>query len=162
MRPTESAARSIGTPAYLAPERLAGGTVRPATDVYALGLLLYMALAGRMPWRASTTTQMLRAHRYLDPSALPPVEGLPYEVADLCHQCLAKDPADRPSAAAAARILADAAGVTPAASLLATLDAPTEEIRTRRPAPSADRGVRDRVPAAGRRHRLVRQPRPAA
>jgi eukaryotic-like serine/threonine-protein kinase len=120
-----------GTPAYLAPERLAGGTVRPATDVYALGLLLYMTLAGHMPWRASTTTQMLRAHRYLDPSALPPVEGLPYEVADLCHQCLAKDPADRPSAAEAARILADAAGVTPAASLLAMLDAPTEEIRTR-------------------------------
>ena len=120
-----------GTPAYLAPERLAGGRVRPATDVYALGLLLYMSLAGRMPWRASTTTQMLRAHRYLHPSALPPVEGLPYELADLCHQCLAKDPADRPSAAAAASVLADAAGVTPAASLLTMLDAPTEELRTR-------------------------------
>src|SRR5919107_5286548 len=44
-----------GTPAYLAPERLARGTVRPATDVYALGLLLYLTLAGRLPWRASTT-----------------------------------------------------------------------------------------------------------
>ena len=58
----------FGTPAYLAPERLGGGIVRPATDVYALGLLLYLALAGHLPWQASTTTQMLTAHRYLDPA----------------------------------------------------------------------------------------------
>jgi serine/threonine-protein kinase len=126
-----------GTPAYLAPERLGGGIVRPATDVYALGLLLYLALAGHLPWEASTTTQMLKAHRYLDPAGLPPIAGLPREVADLCRRCLSKHPAGRPSAAAAARILGDVAGLVPATDLLAALDAPTAVIaapsRRRRP-----------------------------
>jgi serine/threonine-protein kinase len=118
----------FGTPAYLAPERIDGGRVRPATDVYALGLLLYLMLAGHLPWQASTTTEMLKAHRYLDPAGLPPVDGLPREVADLCRRCLSKNPADRPSAAAAARVLADVAGLVPATDLLAALDAPTASI----------------------------------
>ncbi len=112
----------IGTPAYLAPERLGGGPVRPATDVYALGLLLYLMLAGRLPWQASTTTQMLRAHRYLEPAGLPIVAGLPAEVAELVAWCLTKDPADRPGADEAARILADAAGLAPTPTLLDGLD----------------------------------------
>jgi hypothetical protein len=103
----------IGTPAYLAPERLMNGTVRPATDVYALGVLLYLMLAGRMPWNASTTTQMLRAHRYRDPAPLPAVPGLPAEVLELVHQCLAKAPSDRPPAVTAARVLRQAAGLPP-------------------------------------------------
>ena len=113
----------LGTPAYLAPERLEHGVVRPATDVYALGLLLYRALAGRLPWRASTATQMLRAHRYQEPSALPPIAGLPAEVAALCRRCLAKDPERRPGAAEVARVLAAAAGVDPAVLVLPGADA---------------------------------------
>jgi eukaryotic-like serine/threonine-protein kinase len=96
----------LGTPAYLAPERLEGGQVSPATDVYALGLLLYRALTGHLPWEAATTTQMLRAHRYSDPGPLPPVEGLPEAVALLCRRCLAKRPEARPSSAEAAGVLA--------------------------------------------------------
>ena len=61
----------LGTPAYLAPERLDNGQVSPATDVYAVGLLLYRMLTGRLPWQASTTTQMLRAHMYDDPEPMP-------------------------------------------------------------------------------------------
>ena len=108
----------LGTPAYLAPERLDGGDVRPATDVYALGLLLYFALVGRLPWRAATTTQMIRAHRYREPAALPPVPGLPLEVAELCHACLAKHPEDRPTAAEAAHALALVVGLPETALLL--------------------------------------------
>jgi hypothetical protein len=104
----------FGTPAYLAPERLDGGQVSPATDVYALGLLLYRTLTGRLPWQASTTTQMLTAHRYYDPAPMPPVEGLPDEVAQVCRRCLDKAPEQRPSSAELARILADAAGIAPA------------------------------------------------
>jgi eukaryotic-like serine/threonine-protein kinase len=109
----------LGTPAYLAPERLHGGLVRPATDVYALGLLLYKALAGCLPWQAATTTQMLRAHRYREPAALPAVAGLPPEVADLCRRCLAKEPAQRPTAVEAATILSHAVGLPHTALLLA-------------------------------------------
>ncbi|BFU45495.1 protein kinase domain-containing protein [Krasilnikovia sp. MM14-A1004] len=110
----------LGTPAYLAPERLDGGTVHGATDVYALGLLLYRMLTGHLPWRASTTTEMLRAHLYHEPAALPPVDGLPPEVAELCRQCLVKQPDARPAAADAAAALGRVAGVTPSVLYPAT------------------------------------------
>jgi eukaryotic-like serine/threonine-protein kinase len=84
--------RMIGTPAYLAPERLTGDQIVPASDVYALGLLLHYVLVGKLPWAAETTTQMLRAHTYAEPDPLPQVDGVPAEVADLCGRCLAKDP----------------------------------------------------------------------
>jgi len=98
----------LGTPAYLAPERLDGGSVQPATDVYALGLLLYKALTGRLPWQGTTTAQMLAAHRYVEPAPLPPVPGLPPQVAELCRRCLAKRPGDRPTSAEVAAVLAPA------------------------------------------------------
>jgi serine/threonine protein kinase len=101
----------LGTPAYLAPERLAGGPVRPATDVYALGLLLYRSLTGALPWKAETTTQMIKAHVYHEPKPLPAVDGLPDGVADLCLRCLAKDPERRPTSREVARTLAGAAGI---------------------------------------------------
>jgi len=102
----------LGTPGYLAPERLNGGQVSPATDVYAVGLLLYRSLTGRLPWRAATITQMLRAHLHAAPDPIPPVAGLPAEVVELCRRCLAKRGADRPSSEEVAKILASAAGVT--------------------------------------------------
>ncbi|MFC0007220.1 protein kinase [Micromonospora siamensis] len=101
----------LGTPAYLAPERLDNGQVSPATDVYAVGLLLYRMLTGRLPWQASTTTEMLRAHMYNEPDPMPPVAGLPDEIAGMVRRCLAKRPADRPTTAEVARTLADAAGL---------------------------------------------------
>ncbi|MEV2239129.1 serine/threonine-protein kinase [Micromonospora sp. NPDC049891] len=103
----------LGTPAYLAPERLDNGQVSPATDVYAVGLLLYRMLTGRLPWQADTTTQMLRAHMYREPEPMPEVPGLPGGVADLVQRCLAKRPADRPATAELARVLAQAAGKVP-------------------------------------------------
>jgi serine/threonine-protein kinase len=115
----------IGTPAYLAPERLVNGVVRPATDVYALGLLLYMMLAGRLPWNASTTTQMLIAHRYRDPDPVPAVPDLPGDVVEMIQQCLAKAPAGRPPAVAAARILRRAAGLPPTMLLTTLTGAPS-------------------------------------
>ncbi len=100
-----------GTPAYLAPERLDGGEVVPASDVYALGLLLYRMLTGDAPWPAETVTQLLEAHRYREPAELPPLPGVPDEVRESCRRCLAKQPEDRPGAAEVARVLGAAAGV---------------------------------------------------
>jgi serine/threonine-protein kinase len=117
----------LGTPAYLAPERLDGGQVRPATDVYALGLLLFLGLAGRLPWEASTATQMLKAHRYREPPPLPHIADLPPEAAELCHRCLAKRPDDRPTAAAAAETLGEIAGLPPASLLLGATSPPSVE-----------------------------------
>src|SRR5262245_51005490 len=89
----------LGTPAYLAPERLEGGQVSPATDVYAVGLLIYRTLIGQLPWDVGTTTALLRAHQYTEPEPLPAVDGLPAEVDALVGRCLEKRPADRPSSA---------------------------------------------------------------
>ncbi|MFC7527716.1 serine/threonine-protein kinase [Actinoplanes sp. GCM10030250] len=99
----------LGTPAYLAPERLTGSEIEPASDVYALGVLLYRLLAGVAPWSVETTTQMINAHVYLEPAPLPPLPGVPDEIAELVAQCLAKHPADRPDAAEVAGVLGDAA-----------------------------------------------------
>ena len=99
----------LGTPAYLAPERLTGGTIAPASDVYALGVLLYRLLAGTAPWTVETTTQMLKAHVYQEPLPLPDLPGVPAEIAAMVTRCLAKDPALRPDAAEVAGLLGDAA-----------------------------------------------------
>jgi eukaryotic-like serine/threonine-protein kinase len=103
--------RLLGTPAYLAPERIDEGQVTPASDVYALGLLLYRALTGRLPWNAPTTIEMLRAHLYAEPLPMSPVPGLPDDVAELYERCLAKDPTARPTSAEVAATLAAAVGL---------------------------------------------------
>lgn len=103
----------LGTPAYLAPERLEGGQVSPATDVYAVGLLIYRTLIGQLPWDVGTTTALLRAHQYTEPDPLPPVEGLPLAVSDLVERCLGKRPDARPSSAELAEVLAGASAGAP-------------------------------------------------
>ena len=112
----------LGTPAYVAPERLNGWHANTASDVYALGLVLYRALSGGFPWDADTATQMLEAHRTEEPAPLPDLAGLPSEVSSLCAACLAKDPEKRPSSREVAQVLSTAAGVViPLPSLAASL-----------------------------------------
>ncbi|MGN9810461.1 serine/threonine-protein kinase [Micromonospora sp. BQ11] len=98
----------VGTPAYLAPEQLERAPATPAADMYALGVLLYYSLSGRLPYQADTTTQLLGARRRQPPEPLPEIPGLPPEVADLCATCLADDPAQRPTSLMAALLLAEA------------------------------------------------------
>ncbi|MFJ5600995.1 protein kinase [Micromonospora parva] len=134
--------RLLGTPAYLAPERLLAGEVLPASDVYALGLLLHRVLTGRLPWPADAQTGMLRAHTHVEPDPLPPIDGVPPEVHRLYRWCLARDPADRPSAADAARILlAAASAAAPAVAAVeptATSASPTSASPTSASPTSAD------------------------
>jgi eukaryotic-like serine/threonine-protein kinase len=102
----------MGTPAYVAPERLDDAPAAPAADVYALGATLYEALTGHPPLPAQTWSALVEAYRR-DPRVPPlSVPGLPAEVAELCTRCLARDPALRPGSAEVARLL-DAA-VAPA------------------------------------------------
>ncbi|MBT2234562.1 serine/threonine-protein kinase [Nonomuraea sp. NEAU-A123] len=94
-----------GTPPYVAPERLAGAPTHPAVDVYALGVLLFAMLTGRTPYPETTWEQIEAAHRTSPP---PRVTGAPHGIATLCRNCLAHDPARRPTAAEIADSLATA------------------------------------------------------
>ncbi|MEU1845449.1 serine/threonine-protein kinase [Micromonospora sediminicola] len=99
----------VGTPAYLAPEQLDRQPATPAADMYALGVLLYYCLTGRLPYDAGSTTQLLGSRRRRrPPQPLPEIPGLPPEVAELCRSCLDADPAARPTSAMAALLLAEA------------------------------------------------------
>jgi len=98
----------MGTPAYVAPERFAGHPATAATDMFAVGTLLYQCLSGRLPWLRATPTELVHAECHDDPDPLPEIDGLPGEVIDMMSRCLAKDPAERPTAMVAALLLADA------------------------------------------------------
>jgi serine/threonine-protein kinase len=101
-----------GTPSFAAPERLTGPTVEPPVDMYSFGVVLYRMLAGRLPWTAPGAAG--------EPAPLPELDDLPTEVSDLCMQCLASDPAERPSAQQAAQILQDLAPADALAHFAAT------------------------------------------
>src|SRR5262249_20066980 len=85
----------VGTPAYMAPEQTEGTSkaVGPTADVYALGVILYEMLTGRVPFVGVGPLDVLLEVRFLEP--VPPRRQVPAVPADLeviCLKCLEKDP----------------------------------------------------------------------
>ncbi|GAA4465940.1 serine/threonine protein kinase [Phytohabitans houttuyneae] len=107
----EADGRLLGTPAYIAPERITADLALPSSDVYALGVLIHRVLTNRLPWTVETTMEMLNAHIFAEPAPLPAIEGVPFEINEVTARCLARDPWDRPEAAVVAGIFATAAGL---------------------------------------------------
>ncbi|HEY8377982.1 MAG TPA: protein kinase [Nannocystis sp.] len=100
----------VGTPAYMAPEQLGGATPTTASDWYAVGVMLFEALTGRLPF-AGPAHEVLRAKCERD---APPVTGSAHPVlAGLCAALLARQPELRPDGAEIATRLAALAGVAP-------------------------------------------------
>ena len=86
----------IGTPAYLAPERAAGAPATPAADLYALGIVAYQCLTGRLPFDGEPLAIVL-AHLERPVPPLPP--SVPAGVAALVADLTAKNPRARPASA---------------------------------------------------------------
>jgi serine/threonine-protein kinase len=95
-----TAGQLLGTPAYLAPERAAGGRGSPASDLYALGVVGYHCLAGHPPF-SGPALEVALAH--VNRSFPPLPASVPAEVAALIDELTAKDPAGRPTAGEVAR-----------------------------------------------------------
>jgi serine/threonine protein kinase len=94
----------MGTPAYMAPEQAFPdmGAIGPATDIYSLGVMLYEALAGKVPISAGSHAEMLTLLRNDDPP--PPStshQGLPRDLETICMKCLRKEPRERYASAGA-------------------------------------------------------------
>jgi eukaryotic-like serine/threonine-protein kinase len=129
----------MGTPAYLAPERVSGASATPACDLYSLGVVAYECLAGAQPFTGKPL-EVAAAHRDLP---LPPFpHAVPAEVAQLVAELTAKNPAARPASAQevatrAARLrrdMADGVGGA-AAGWLYSLPDTAAEIPASAPAP---------------------------
>jgi hypothetical protein len=103
-----------GTLAYISPERLVGGEATPAADVWAVGVMLWEALAGRHPfWRGS----MLETARAIEAGARPLAEFRPdlsKRLLRLVDSTLSKNAARRPSARELAEALRGAASIASA------------------------------------------------
>ena len=93
---------AIGTPAYMAPEQIAGeGTADGRIDLYAAGLVMYEMLAGRGPFDGASASEIMAAHIAKPPAPLGAQrQGLPAALEQLVLQCLEKNPAARPRTAA--------------------------------------------------------------
>lgn len=93
----------MGTPMYMAPEQLGGDgrKIGPGTDVYAMGVILYEMLTGRVPFESDSISRMTGMVHYLPPlSPREFVPGIPADLETIALKCLEKDPAHRYASAA--------------------------------------------------------------
>jgi serine/threonine-protein kinase len=167
----------LGTAAYLSPEQARGEPAGPASDLYALGVVSYQLMAGRLPYEAASLTDLAR----LQESAPPPqlaehARDVPPALAAAVARALAREPERRyEDAAAMEDALRDGlAGVAPSTEdLEATVAMPDDEAtRTRafparRPTEPLSTGARERprrplspVTEAPRRTTARRAPAP--
>lgn len=96
----------IGTLQYLAPELIRGGTADERGDIWALGVLLYEMITGRVPFEAATIGDLcdkIDRVSYAPPAQLNP--AVPREVAQIIARCLKKNPSERYNSAG--ELLAD-------------------------------------------------------
>ncbi|HET8628074.1 MAG TPA: serine/threonine-protein kinase, partial [Thermomicrobiales bacterium] len=149
----------VGTPEYIAPEQ-AQGRADARSDLYALGVIAYQLLAGRVPFSGRSTTEVLLQHLQAPVPLAPlrdPALGLPPGVAGVLARALAKDPAARyPSGAALVAALE--AALRPEARPTATVAPGATPWPTPTPVPAAPSGppvTPTPAPAAARPNRLA-------
>ena len=144
--------RLVGTPSHLAPEVALGGDATAASDLYALGVMLYEMLAGHPPFSAGEVSTVLMMHAYHSVPALD--DDVPPGLAAVVERTLAKQPERRPASAAALRELLehvmapDRAGPTQLARLPRKRSAPAADQTTATNQALLPAATGDRTPRA--------------
>ena len=107
--------RVLGTPAYMAPERIGNPSgVDARADVYGVGAILYFLIAGRAPFDAADQAALLRVViSEPAPRLASMADGIPAALDDLVARCLEKSPADRPAGVAEIVAVLDALDLPP-------------------------------------------------
>ena len=97
MQGMTSTGMAVGTPAYMAPEQLAGdASADHRIDIYAVGLLAYELLHGKSPFQGTTPQRILAAVLTQEPKPLVEVEpDVPKRLSDVVMRCLSKEPEQR-------------------------------------------------------------------
>jgi hypothetical protein len=129
-----------GTPDYMSPEQGRGDAIDGRTDLYAVGVMLFELLTGRLPYEGRSPMQVVMMHVTVpvpDPRSVAPDRSIPPELAAICMRAIAKQPAERFEEA---QELSDA--------LEAVLRAPREEVQTPAPARVACPGCGAQVATA--------------
>ncbi|MFI5309212.1 MAG: protein kinase, partial [Polyangiales bacterium] len=90
--------RSLGTPAYMAPEQAGGAGATSASDWYSFGVMLFEALTGELPIDGATYEILWRKQRDPAPRASSRSGDVPADLNELCAELLERDPARRPPA----------------------------------------------------------------
>jgi hypothetical protein len=119
----------VGTPFFMAPERLTASRVdevTPCADVYSFGIVLFQLVYRRLPFEGDSVAdilfQILRA-----PLVLPAVPGVPAELVDVIRSCTAKDPKQRPAVHEVLRSLREVRHAIAVRGALATAVAPLQK-----------------------------------
>jgi serine/threonine-protein kinase len=105
----EALGATVGTPSYMSPEQALGEAVDGRSDIYALGVMLFEMLTGRVPFEERSVRKLIAMHVAAPPpdvSALRP--ATPAALTELVKRMLSKAPADRPDSAELVRALAAA------------------------------------------------------
>jgi len=102
--PSTRASMMVGTPGFMAPEQAQGGTVGPAMDLYAAGVVAFELLTGRQPFESANVMELLLKHQSSRPPRIAQFNPtLPADLDALIDKLLSKSPADRPPSAEAVR-----------------------------------------------------------
>ena len=129
--PSGTAEAFIGTPAYMAPEQVEGRDVTTASDVYAIGAVLFELLTGRRPWLGDDPFAVALARLREPPPDPRSVRAVPDVLAELTLYCLAREPERRPAdAGALARTLAAIGDVDMTARQVFVAAVPEKAART--------------------------------
>jgi serine/threonine-protein kinase len=90
----------MGSPKYMAPEQIKGEKVDGRTDVYALGIIMYEMITGKVPFDRPNSVHIMMAHVNEQPPpmrAINPEIQITAAIEDVVHRCLEKDPDKRPT-----------------------------------------------------------------